>query len=141
MILVSSASLHAQTYGQTLETVWISDATSQKTLEMVSVTNQHILSKDAFKLNKEIRKAKQHVRDNNVIEDRKRNELTTYRYLKTLKQAANRADNEVEFKNLIIDELPALESVFLDFDQVDDLYATIRKDTFNGRLEALPSVL
>ena len=95
MILVSSASLHAQTYGQTLETVWISDATSQKTLEMVSVTNQHILSKDAFKLNKEIRKAKQHVRDNNVIEDRKRNELTTYRYLKTLKQGQTLAIHNV----------------------------------------------
>lgn len=139
--LLVSISTHAQTYEQTLETVWITNTTTQKTLETVSVTNQHIRSNDAFKLNKAIRKAKRLLTDSNAIKNRQQSDLTVYRYLKTLKQAANRAVNEAEFRSLIMDELPALEPVFTDFDQVEDLYTAIRKDTFNGRLEALPSVL
>jgi len=138
---MSTTRLSAQTYKQMLEPVWITNTSTQLTEDVVITTNEQILNENTFKLNREIRVARKNLNEHELIKSDHVVELSRYQYLITLKRAANRSNNQNEFKSFLLDTLPVLEPVFEDIDQVDDLYAAIRKDTFNGRLEALPSVL
>lgn len=140
MLMAFTTSAPAQNYIEALDAVWITNTTTQYTEELVILTNEQILSQDKFKLNKEIRQAEKDLDNQNSV-NKGVSELSRYEYLKTLRRAANRTDNEADFKEMVMDALPVLQPIFSNLDHMDHLYDAVRKDTFNGRLEALPSVL
>ncbi|RKN03534.1 hypothetical protein D7036_13570, partial [Aquimarina sp. BL5] len=68
-------------------------------------------------------------------------ELMTASYLKTIRKAANRSRDTEEFQTFLINNLPQLSRQFTIDNNLKELYFISRKDTFNGKIDALPSVL
>ena len=62
-------------------------------------------------------------------------------YLRKLKRAANRNMDSDGFKHHVFRTIPELEQNFINDIKLYLIYEIIRKDTFNGRIDALPSVL
>ncbi|MHA7059957.1 hypothetical protein ACWGOQ_0022210 [Aquimarina sp. M1] len=62
-------------------------------------------------------------------------------YLKIIRKAANRSRNPEDFQAFLTNNLPQLSLLFSTDNNLDELYYISRKDTFNGKIDALPSIL
>ena len=93
-----------------------------------------ILQKENYNIRKEIRS----LRKSNDSDSRDAGRLV---YLKNLKRTANRTDNPEKFEQRVYEFVPELDQDFINQVKLNLIYEIIRRDTFNGRLDALPSVL
>ena len=62
-------------------------------------------------------------------------------YVKTLRKSVNRSKTYDDFKNIFANEIPQLLHLIEKESSLQLLYKNTRDNTFNGRLDNLPSVL
>jgi hypothetical protein len=140
--LFFSISLSAQTYSSDLETVYLNSGLAVEVeVDEFASENMMILDQEEFNIRKEIRKERG---EHNFISFKSNlDQLHVERldYLVLLRKAANRSENSSAFGEYLINSLPQLENSLIHLSELDRLYLAVRRDTFNGRLEALPFVL
>lgn len=134
-----SASLQAQVFQGELETVYLENTTVS--LNDFESVNDEINNSEEFKFRKAIKKARRQA-DTLVFQNDDRTlEMTEEAYLKTLRRTANQSKDSTEFVSKLVTEMPELKETITENDAYKDLYTTVRPDTFNGKIDALPDVL
>ncbi|WP_271785058.1 hypothetical protein [Aquimarina algiphila] len=143
-ILFLSASVsNAQIiYEDELETVYLS-----KNAEEVVYTNNfsnfngRLIATNQINFRIEIQKAKQDKDYLLFLSERSNLEILASAYLKTIRKGANRSSDAEAFAKFLNDRLPELMHQFKKDNNLEELYMYSRKNTFNGKIDALPSVL
>ena len=133
--LINLSSLYAQQYQfkDSLEIVYLNSKESPSNTVFEQEMDL-ILQKENYNIRKEIRS----LRKSNDSDSRDAGRLV---YLKNLKRTANRTDNPEKFEQRVYEFVPELDQDFINQVKLNLIYEIIRRDTFNGRLDALPSVL
>ncbi len=130
------------TYEDELETVYLNDQIEEVVYtNNFSGFNKDLIATDEINFNIEIRKAKE---DNSYLlflSERSNLEIMTVAYLKTIRKGANRSTDPEAFASYLRDRLPELINQFRKDNNLEELYNISRKNTFNGKIDALPSVL
>ncbi len=142
IFLTTSISTSQVIYEDQLETVYL----NHKGEEVVytnnfSRFNDSLISGDEINFRIEIRKAK---KDNSYLlflSERSNLELPRAGYLKTIRKGANKSTNVKAFESYLNEKLPELINQFRKDNNLEELYITSRKNTFNGKIDSLPSVL
>ncbi len=129
-------------YKDQLETVYL----NHKGEEVVytnnfSSYNDSLISDDGINFRIEIRKAKEENSYLLFLSQISNLEVPKAGYLKTIRKGANRSTNVKAFENYLNDKLPELINQFRKDNNLEELYITSRKNTFNGKIDSLPSVL
>ncbi len=135
IVLFSITTVHAQEYQfqDDLEIIYLSSESSGDSNIFVNEIDS-ILQKKDYNIRKEISVLRSSIGVGKWTEER-------LHYLKRLKRAANYTDTAESFENRIFEYNPELKPDFINRVKLNMVYEIIRKDTFNGRLDALPSVL
>ncbi len=126
-----------------LETIYLNANNSEELVytNNFSTLNNELIAEDVLNFRMKIKSAKQ---DNDYLiflSDNSALEVLTANYLKTIRKGANRSSNAKAFEAFLRDRLPELILQFTKDNNLEDLYAISRKNTFNGKIDALPSVL
>lgn len=134
---------NAQTmYEDQLETVYL----NQQDEEVVytndfSYYNDHLIRTGITSFRVIIKNAK----DNNdqllFLSERSNLQILKALYLKTIRKAANKSADSQTFKQVLQTQLPELMHQLEKDSNIEELYFLTRKNTFNGKIDALPSVL
>ncbi len=129
-------------YEDQLETVYL----NHKGEEVVytnnfSSFNDSLISADGINYRIEIRKAKENNSYLLFLSEISNLEVPKAGYLKTIRKGANRSTNVKAFENYLNEKLPELINQFRKDNNLEELYITSRKNTFNGKIDSLPSVL
>ncbi len=139
LLLLSISISHAQVE---LETVYLNNNAEEFVYtNNFSDFNNDLIAEDIISFRVAIKKAKQ---DNNhllFLSERSTLEILTTAYLKTIRKGANRSTDAKQFESFLRDNLPELILQFKKDNNLEELYIISRKNTFNGRIDALPSVL
>ena len=133
--LINLSSLYPQQYQfkDSLEIVFLNSKKSPS-YAVFEKEMDSILQKENYNIRKEIRS----LRKSNDSDSQDAGRLV---YLKNLKRTANRTDSPEKFEQRVYEFVPELDQDFINQVKLNLIYEIIRKDTFNGRLDALPSVL
>lgn len=131
----------SQEYVDTLEPIYLTPVKniSQSARPFVEVNDY--LIKTTLSINKSIKIAKQFPEDIVLIKNEHVIILDKATYLKVLKSAANKNDTTTSFVNAILELFPTLKEVLHSYNKIDDLYARVRNETLNGKLDAIPTSL
>ncbi|GAA4277274.1 hypothetical protein [Aquimarina mytili] len=125
-----------------LETVYLNDYTEEEVYtNNFSSFNDDLIAEDVINFRIEIKKAKE---DNSYLlflSERNSLEVLTAGYLKTIRKGANRSTDAEAFVNYLREKLPELINQFRKDNNLEELYIISRKNTFNGKIDALPVVL
>lgn len=89
----------------------------------------------------EIKNAKENDEYLLFLSERSNLELLNVSYLKTVRKGANRSTDAEDFAQFLREKLPELTHQFKKDNNIEELYIISRKNTFNGKIDALPSVL
>ncbi len=138
LLLISSIS-----YAQVeLETVYLnSNAEEVVYTNNFSNFNDELIAEDIISFRVEIKKAKGDNSHLLFLSERSNLEILTASYLKTIRKGANRSTDAEAFVNFLREKLPELIHQFKKDNNLEELYIISRKNTFNGKIDALPSVL
>ncbi len=142
LFLTTSISTSQVVYKDQLETVYL----NHKGEEVVytnnfSSFNDSLISSDEINFRIEIRKAKEENSYLLFLSEITNMEVPKAGYLKTIRKGANRSTNVKAFENYLNEKLPELINQFRKDNNLEALYITSRKNTFNGKIDSLPSVL
>ncbi len=138
-ITISSAQV---TYEDELETVYLNDQKEEVVYTNdFSNYNKEIIAKNEIHFVSAIRDAKQNNDYLLFLSERSNLEILNIAYLKTLRKGANRSVDVEAFADFLRDRLPELIQQFQKDKNLEQLYIISRKNTFNGKIDALPSVL
>lgn len=125
-----------------LETVYLNDYTEEMVYtNNFSVFNTQLIEEADINFRLEIKKAKESNTPLLYISERNNLENLTSEYLKTIRKGANKNPEYEGFIDYISEEFPELINQFKKDNNLKALYIISRKNTFNGRIAALPSVL
>ncbi|MBW1297114.1 hypothetical protein [Aquimarina litoralis] len=128
-------------YKSQLETIYLKNTKEIVYTNTFSEYNHDLIASNEIKFKKEIKKLKG---KNNLLhfDSNKENVvLEKASYLKIIRKAANRSRNEETFETFLRNNLPQLSNQLSKDNNLKELYIISRKDTFNGKIDALPSVL
>ncbi|MBP2832158.1 hypothetical protein J8281_08150 [Aquimarina sp. U1-2] len=140
--LIPSISSAQILYEDQLETVYL----NHKGEEVVytnnfSQVNNSLIALDDINFRIEIKKAKENNSYLLFLSERSNLEIPKAGYLKTIRKGANRSTNVRAFENYLNEKLPELINQFRRDNNLEELYITSRKNTFNGKIDSLPSVI
>ncbi len=125
-----------------LDTVYLNGYTEEEVYtNNFSNFNNELIAEDVINFRIEIKKAKE---DNSYLlflSERSNLEILTEAYLKTIRKGANRSSDAEAFVNFLRERLPELINQFRKDNNLEELYIISRKNTFNGKIDALPVVL
>ena len=143
LLLLFGLTINAQViYEDQLETVYLNDQSEEVVYtNNFSSFNDELISKDEINFRLEILQAKE---DNSYLlflSERSNLEIFTAAYLKTIRKGANRSTDAESFAEFLRDHLPELINQFKKDNNLEKLYLISRKNTFNGKIDALPPVL
>ncbi|PKV49818.1 hypothetical protein ATE84_1856 [Aquimarina sp. MAR_2010_214] len=129
-------------YEDQLETVYLNENAE----EVVYTNSFSNFNNDLIAINKidfknQIQKANQNNDRLLFLSERSNLEILTATYLKIIRKSANRSNNSESFKAFLNKKLPELINQFKKDNNLEELYIISRKNTFNGKIDALPSVL
>ncbi|SEM19966.1 hypothetical protein SAMN04487910_4411 [Aquimarina amphilecti] len=136
-----SGYMQEKTYKTQLETIYLKNTKEIVYKNTFSNYNDDLIASNEIKFKKEIKKYRGKKSSLFFTSNKNNIELVTASYLKIIRKAANRSRNAEAFKVFLINNLPQLSHQFTVDDNLEELYFLSRKDTFNGRIDALPSVL
>ncbi len=138
-----SFSGHTQekTYKTQLETVYLKNTKEVVYKNTFSNYNENLIALNEIKFKKEIKNSKGENTFLSFSSNKNNVELITSSYLKIIRKAANRSKSPEAFQAFLMNNLPQLSNQFANDNNLEELYFISRKNTFNGRIDALPSVL
>ncbi|MDH7445025.1 hypothetical protein [Aquimarina sp. 2201CG14-23] len=128
-------------YETQLETVYLQNAKEIVYKNTFSDYNQNLIDAKHINFKKEIKNLTGKNTSLFFVSNKCQVEVIKSSYLKTIRKAANRSRNPEAFQAFLYDNLPQLGHQFSLDNNLKELYFISRKDTFNGRIDALPSVL
>ncbi len=130
-------------YGQVeLETVYLNNNAEETVYtNNFSNYNTNLIAENNINFRIEIKKAKSTNNHLLFLSERSNLEILTTSYLKTIRKGANRSSDAESFKKFLKVRLPELIHQFKKDNNLEELYTISRKNTFNGKIDALPSVL
>jgi len=129
-------------YKDRLETVYLNDQLEEMVYtNNFSKFNDSLITSNVINFKRQIRRAKKHNDHLLFLSERSNLELLTAGYLKTIRKGANRSSDSRDFENYIRERLPELINQFRKDNNLEKLYITSRKNTFNGMLDSLPKIL
>ncbi len=141
-IIFSFTFAAAQTYNDNLDAVYLNSGLSEEVeINDFLSENDKILRTPHFNIRLAIKQAKQEESIIYYESNLHSLQLEKVTYFKLLRKAANRSEDVTSFYDQFTSYFPELQNTLLLGDSLSELYKTVRKDTFNGRLDALPSVL
>lgn len=129
-------------YEDQLETVYLNDQTEEVvyTNDFTSFNDELIkMGKVNFRI--EIKKAEENQDRLFFLSERSNLEILTALYLKTIRKGANRSVDPQSFRDFLRNRIPELMYQFDKDNNIEELYFLTRKNTFNGKIDALPSVI
>lgn len=128
-------------YETQLETIYLNTTKEIVFENSFSTYNEDLIGSDNINFKKAIKFSKKknsplyfHSNKHNV-------KLAEASYLKMIRKAANRSTNTKAFQIYLKDIFPQLSHQFSLDNNLEELYLMSRKNTFNGKIDALPSVL
>ena len=129
-------------YQDELETVYLtkSDKEIVYTNDFL-VYNDILINQEELKFAKEIKKAKSKNNTLLFLSHLSNLELAEDEYLKIIRRSANRSKTSEEFEKFLKEEIPELKNQIQGDKILNYLYIISRRNTFNGKIDALPSVL
>ncbi|WP_128755307.1 hypothetical protein [Aquimarina sediminis] len=143
LIFLITALVKAQIiYKDQLETIYL-----DKNAEEVVYTNNFsdfnsdLISANTINFKTEIKRVKENNSYLLFLSERSNLEISTTTYLKIIRKGANRSADNKTFKLFLKHNLPELINQFNKDNNLEELYIISRKNTFNGKIDALPSVL
>jgi len=129
-------------YKDRLETVYLNDRVEEKVYtNSFSRFNDTLAALNDMHFRKQIRNAKKNNDQLLFFSEKTNLELLTSSYLKTIRKGANRSQDPEAFANFIREQLPELINQFRKDNNLEKLYISSRKNTFNGILDSLPKIL
>ncbi len=128
-------------YQTELETVYLNNTREIVYKNTFSIYNDDLIASNEIKFKKEIKISKGKNSSLLFVSNKNNMELVTASYLKIIRKAANRSRNTKAFQVFLMNRLPQLSLQFSIDNNLQELYFISRKDTFNGKIDALPSVL
>lgn len=141
-ILTSYLGTAQVTYEDQLETVYLNKQSEEVVYTNdFSNFNKRLLSKSEIDFRVEIKNAKENDEYLLFLSERSNLELLNVSYLKTVRKGANRSTDAEDFAQFLREKLPELTHQFKKDNNIEELYIISRKNTFNGKIDALPSVL
>ncbi|ARN79028.1 hypothetical protein BST97_14095 [Nonlabens spongiae] len=132
-ISLQSASAQIFQYKDSLDII-VLDRTNKYEESIYQQEINVILMSDDYNIRREIKDARRNSTLNSFT-------LERLNYLRNLRRAANYNDNALDFRNRVLSDTPHLEQSLINNIKLYLIYDKIRKDTFHGRLNALPSIL
>lgn len=142
-LIISFSYSYAQEdmYKSQLETVYLQNAKEIIYKNTFSQYNNDLIALNEIKFKKEIKKLKG--KNSLLFFDSNKEKIVLEKasYLKIIRKAANRSKNKDSFKVFLQNNLPQLSNQLSQDNSLEELYFISRKDTFNGKIDALPSVL
>ena len=142
VFLFTSISNAQITYEDQLETVYLNENAEEVVYtNNFSDFNTNLITTDQINFKVEIQKAKEKNSYLLFLSERSNLEILTKVYLKTIRKGANRSPDNERFESFIRGEFPELINQFKKDNNLKQLYIISRKNTFNGKIDALPSVL
>lgn len=143
LLLISFSYSFAQVdmYKSQLETVYLQNAKEIIYKNTFSQYNNDLIALNEIKFKKELKKLKG--KSNLLFFDSNKEKIVLEKasYLKIIRKAANRSKNKDSFKVFLQNNLPQLSNQMSQDNNLEELYSISRKNTFNGKIDALPSVL
>ncbi|KAA1247159.1 hypothetical protein [Aquimarina sp. RZ0] len=128
-------------YKSQLETVYLNDTKEIVYKNTFSNYNQSLIASKKIDFRKEIKIAKKENEYLLFSSNKSTIKLIIPSYLVTIRKAANRSTNPKAFEIFLKNNLPQLGHQFILDNNLEELYFISRKDTFNGKINALPSFL
>ncbi len=131
------------TYQDQLEAVYLKKESKKEVVytNNFSNFNNNLIASNKIDFRSEIVKSKKTNQYLLFLSDRNNLEILELKYLKTLRKGANRSSSVQSFEVFIQNNLPQLSIQFEKDNNLKQLYTVVRKDTFNGKIDALPGVL
>ncbi|WP_299255081.1 hypothetical protein [uncultured Aquimarina sp.] len=140
-ITIFSGHSQDKVYKTQLETVYLKNTKEVVYKNTFSNYNESLIASNEINFKKEIKILKGKNNSLLFVSNKNNIELITASYLKTIRKAANRSRDTEAFQTFLINNLPQLSHQFVIDNNLKELYFISRKDTFNGKIDALPSVL
>ncbi|EZH72966.1 hypothetical protein ATO12_18270 [Aquimarina atlantica] len=129
-------------YEDQLETVYLNkNAEEVVYTNSFSSFNSNLIAKNEISFKNQIRKANQNNDHLLFLSERSNLQILTATYLKTIRRGANQSNDSKSFKVFLNKKLPELIHQFKKDNNLEELYIISRKNTFNGKIDALPGVL
>ncbi len=142
LFLTFSVSNAQIVYEDQLETVYLNDQLEEVVYtNYFSSFNDDLIAAKDINFRIEIQKAKDDHSYLLFLSERSNLEILTAAYLKTIHKGANRSSDAEAFEAFLKDRLPELIHQFRKDNTLEKLYNISRKNTFNGKIDALPPVL
>lgn len=143
LLLISFSYSYAQEdmYKSQLETVYLQNAKEIIYKNTFSQYNNDLIALNEIKFKKEIKNLKG--KNSLLFFDSSKEKIVLEKasYLKIIRKAANRSKNKDSFEAFLRNNLPQLSNQLSQDNNLEELYFISRKNTFNGKIDALPSVL
>lgn len=129
-------------YEDQLETVYLNKNTEEIVYtNSFSNFNSSLIAKNEIDFKNQIQQAKQNNDHLLFLSERSNLQILTATYLKTIRKGANQSNDSKSFKVFLNKKLPELIHQFKKDNNLEELYIISRKNTFNGKIDALPGVL
>ncbi|WP_024768978.1 hypothetical protein [Aquimarina macrocephali] len=129
-------------YEDQLETIYLNkNAEEVVYTNSFSNFNNDLIATNKINFKSQIQKANQNNDRLLFLSERSNLQILTVTYLRTIRRGANQSNNPESFKAFINNKLPELINQFKKDNNLEELYIISRKNTFNGKIDALPSVL
>ncbi|WP_109299860.1 hypothetical protein [Aquimarina sp. AU474] len=142
LLLVFSTGNAQVTYEDELETVYLNDQVEEVVYtNNFSGYNNDLIADNSINFKVKIKEAKQNNEYLLFLSERSNLEILSISYLKTIRKGANRSTDPEAFAEFLNERLPELINQFRKDNNLEELYIISRKNTFNGKIDALPSVL
>ncbi len=142
LFLVFSFGNAQVTYEDELETVYLNNQAEEVVYtNNFSSYNKGLIANNDINFRVKIKEAKQDNEYLLFLSERSNLEILSISYLKTIRKGANRSTDPEAFADFLKKKLPELINQFRKDNNLEELYIISRKNTFNGKIDALPSVL
>ncbi len=128
-------------YESQLETVYLKNSKEVIYTNTFNDFNQHMILLEKINFRKEIKLLKGKNNSLSFISNKRKVSVPSSSYLKIIRKGANRSKNVQAFQIFLTDKFPYLGINLSEDKHLKELYFISRKDTFNGKIDALPSVL
>ncbi|WP_108867087.1 hypothetical protein [Aquimarina aquimarini] len=130
------------TYENQLETIYLNNYTEEMTYaNNFSALNNGLIAMGKVNFGSEIKKAKKNKSNLVFLSKRNNIQIHTYNYLKIIRKGANKSTDSKVFIHFVYEKFPELINQFKKDNNLKELYFISRKNTFNGKIDALPFIL
>lgn len=131
----------SQDFVDTLSPVYLTSAKNlSQTASPIDVVNDQLI-KTQVTIKQSLKNARKKPQDVIILSKTSLSIIDKASYLKALKKAANKSEDVTAFVNEISIQFPALNDALRSYSKIKDLYYSKRRQTFNGKLDTLPTSL